>query len=446
MSSFYKKFFWLMLPMALKELISSLVNLVDTIMVGKLGETAIASVGIGNQIYFLYTVFLFGICCGANVFSSQFWGKRDIPNMRSVLGLSLGLAILLGGLFTSVALIFPTEIYRAYNATDLVLEQGITYLRIVSIGYIATAITTAFDFSVCSSENAGLPFLVRVLGLIINVIFNQILIFGFGSIPALGVKGAAIATVVARFSELFIMLTVVYSKKMVQAAKFKELTSISRELFGKFWKVASPVMLNEAGWALGMALYSWVFARISPEGMVVITIVQNIERLMFVFFHGGGNAAGVLIGKAVGAEDYDNAYNYAKKLAILSIITALGISALFIPARPLLMLPYNVSESVYHQAMNMLLILAVMMNVKSVTFLLIVGVFRNGGDTRSAFLIDLVTVWLIGVPIVLLGGFVFKLPLVVCYALMSFEEIGKIIASIWHFRSKKWIKNIVSQI
>lgn len=444
MKSFYKKFFILMIPMALKELISSLINLVDTIMVGQLGETSIAAVGIGNQVYFLYTVFLFGMSCGAGVFASQFWGTQDVKGMRKILGLNLMLSFLLSCVFILAASIFPVQIFQAFKADPAVIQEGVGYLRIVCIGYLATAITTAFDMSVCCSERAGLPFLVRAVGLTVNVILNWVLIFGHLGAPALGVEGAAIATVIARFAELAVMLSAVYGRKMIQAAKPKELFTIPKDLFVRFCKTSAPVIFNEMAWAIGVTVYSWVFARISTEAIVVITIVQNIERLMLVFFHGGGNAGGVFIGKAVGAKKYRQAYVYAKKLAFLSFLTALALSVVFVLIRPLILMPYNISPEVRQQAMNILIVMAVMMNVKSLTFLFIVGVFRNGGDTRTAFLIDVGCVWLVGVPMVILGGLVFHLPLIVTYSMMCCEELVKIIASVWRFRSKKWIKNVVA--
>lgn len=175
---FYKTFFCLMIPMALKELISSLVNLVDTVMCGQLGESSIAAVGIGNQVFFLFTVFLFGIGSGAGVFSSQFWGNSDTKGMRKILGLNLILGVILSAVFTAAAWIFPVQIFEAFHADAETMAQGIVYLRIVSVGYIATAITSAFDYSVCASERASLPFLVRTIGLFINIFFNWIFIFG----------------------------------------------------------------------------------------------------------------------------------------------------------------------------------------------------------------------------------------------------------------------------
>lgn len=444
MNQFYKKFFILMLPMALKELISSLTNLIDTIMIGRLGDAPIAAIGIGNQVYFLFTVFLFGISCGAGVFSSQFWGKQDIPKMRKILGLNLLLAMGLALVFIFAAVTFPVQIFNAFKAAPEALNEGVTYLRIVCIGYFATAITTAFDSSVCCSEKAALPFIVRAIGLLVNVILNWILIFGRLGAPAMGVKGAAVATVIARFSELAVMLSAVYGRKMIQAASFKELFTIPKEIVVKFFKTSSAVILNEMAWALGTTAYSWVFARISPEAIVVITIVQNIERLMLVFFHGGGNAGGVFIGKAVGAGNYEEAYEYGKRLAVLSVITSVVLSLIFVAARPIILMPYQVSAEVYNQSMNLLAVVAVVMNIKALTFLLIVGVFRNGGNPGAAFLIDIGCVWLVGVPMVTLGGLVLHLPLLISYAMMCSEEIVKVIISVTYFKKKKWMRNVVS--
>lgn len=444
MNQFYKKFFILMLPMALKEFISSLTNLIDTIMIGRLGDAPIAAIGIGNQVYFLFTVFLFGISCGAGVFSSQFWGKQDIPKMRKILGLNLLLAMGLALVFIFAAVTFPVQIFNAFKAAPEALNEGVTYLRIVCIGYFATAITTAFDSSVCCSEKAALPFIVRAIGLLVNVVLNWILIFGRLGAPAMGVKGAAVATVIARFSELAVMLSAVYGRKMIQAALFKELFTIPKEIVVKFFKTSSAVILNEMAWALGTTAYSWVFARISPEAIVVITIVQNIERLMLVFFHGGGNAGGVFIGKAVGAGNYEEAYEYGKRLTVLSVITSVVLSLIFVAARPIILMPYQVSAEVYNQSMNLLAVVAVMMNIKALTFLLIVGVFRNGGNPGAAFLIDIGCVWLVGVPMVTLGGLVLHLPLLISYAMMCSEEIVKVIISVTYFKKKKWMRNVVS--
>lgn len=434
-----------MIPMALKEMISSLVNLIDTIMVGQLGETSIAAVGIANQLYFLFTVFLFGISCGAGVLASQFWGAGNEKGLKKVLGINLSLSSLLAVFFIMAALFLPKPIFYLFSQDPAVIGEGMGYIRIVCIGYFATALTTAFDMSVCCSQKAGLPFISRLVGLVVNIFFNWVFIFGNLGVPALGVKGAAVATVIARCSELAVMLIVIYGRKYVQAASLRELLTIPKELIIRYFRAASPVIANEMAWAVGVEIYTLVFAQISPEAIVVMTIVQNIERLLLVFFHGGGNAGGVIIGNAVGARKYHTAYIYAKKLCFLCLMTGLVLSTAFIFARPLILMPYKVSPQVYEQTKQLLIITAVMMNIKSLTFFLIVGAFRNGGDTKTAMFIDIGSVWLVGVPVVFLCGLVFHLPLFVTYAAMCSEEVIKLIVSARRFKSKKWIKNLVAE-
>ncbi|MEG2584377.1 MAG: MATE family efflux transporter, partial [Oscillospiraceae bacterium] len=261
---------------------------------------------------------------------------------------------------------------------------------------------------------------------------------------ALGVPGAAIATVIARFSELGVMMIAIYAKKLVQAAKPRELFSFTRSMLVNYFKGATPVIINEMAWAIGATLYTWVFAKTSVQAMVIMTIVQNVERLLLVFFHGGGNAGGIIIGNAVGAGKNESAYIYAKKLCFLSVATGLVISMIFIFCRPLILSMYNITPEVYAQTNQILLIMAILMNLKALSFFLIVGVFRNGGDVKASLIIDVGSVWLVGVPLVLLTGLVLNLPLIIVYSMLCVEEIVRITISLKRFKSKKWIRNLVS--
>ena len=444
MKSIYKSFFYLMLPMALKELIAAFINLLDSVMLGSFGKDIIAAVGIANQWYFLFAVLVFGICGGAGVFASQYWGARDFGKMRKILGLNIIMVLTAGLLFVSASLIIPEIIIGIFRKDPAVIEYGAKYLRIACLSYIPAAISSAYDISLCCSEKANIPFISRAVGLVVNLVMNQILIFGFWFIPALGIEGAAIATIIARCVELLIILGAVYGNRLLQAAPLTELFKVPKNILGGFFKAAIPVILNESAWALGTTLYSWVFSQISTDATVIITIVQNVERLLLVFFHGGGNATGILVGKMIGGGEYDKAYHVSKRLCVLNTIFCLCVSALFIFVRPIVLLPYNITPDVYSEALKVLFIMACFMNIKALTFLFIVGIFRNGGDTKSAALIDICTVWLVGVPLVLLAGLVFKLSITQIYLVMMTEEAVKLVLSLRHFKSKKWIKNLVT--
>ncbi len=432
-----------MVPMALKELIAAFINLLDSVMLGSFGGDVIAAVGIANQWFFLFSVVVFGVCGGAGVFASQYWGARNYGRMRKVLGLNIILVVIASALFMSLAFFAPETIIRVFRRDAAVVEYGAKYLKIACFSYIFAGLTSAFDISLCCSEKANIPFISRLVGLFVNLVVNQLLIFGAGPIPAMGVEGAAIATIIARTVELSIIIGAVYGKKFLQAATPKELFSVPKDMLGGYFKAAIPIILNESAWALGTTTYSWVYSQISTEATVIITIVQNVERLLLVFFHGGGNATGILVGKMIGGGEYDKAYDVSKRLCFMNTAFSLMFSALFILARPLVLIPYNITPEVHSEALKVLFLMACFMNVKALTFLFIVGIFRNGGDPKAAALIDISSVWLVGVPLVCISGLAFKLPITQIYLIMMLEEVVKLVLSIWRFKSKKWIRKLV---
>lgn len=429
--------------MALKELVAAFINLLDSVMLGGFGKDVIAAVGIANQWYFLYGVLTFGLCGGAGVFAAQYWGVKNTDKMRKVLGINLMLVTFVSMLFIFVSVGAPEFIIRIFRKDAAVVDYGVRYLRIACFSYLFSGITAAYDMSLCCSEKANVPFIARFVGLFVNIVVNWVLIYGKLGFSAMGVEGAAIATIIARATELTIVLSVVYRKKLIQAANVLELIKIPKGMLGGYFKAALPVTLNEGAWALGTIVYSWVFSQVSTDAMVVITIVSNIERLVLVFFHGGGNAAGILVGKLVGAEESDKAYMVSKRLCIMNMVFSLCISTVFILARPLVLIPYNITPQIYADTLNILFMTAIIMNVKALTFFFIVGVFRNGGDTRTAAIIDISSMWLIGVPLAIIVGFVLKLPLAAIYLCMMVEEAVKLILSIKRFTSKKWIRNLI---
>ncbi len=445
MKSIYKSFFWLMVPMALKELVAAFINLLDSVMLGGFGEDVIAAVGIANQWFFLFAVAVFGVCGGAGVFASQYWGANNIGRVRKVLGLNILLVGCVAVIFVLPALICPELIIGIFRKDAMVVEYGRRYLRLACLSYIFSGLTSAYDISLCCSEKANIPFISRAIGLVVNIVFNQIFIFGIGPIPAMGVEGAAMATIIARAVELGYILFRVYGGKLIQAAGLRELFAVPRDMLGGYFKAAVPVIINEGAWALGTTVYSWVYSRISTEATVIMVIVQNIERLLLVFFHGGGNATGIMVGKMIGACEYDKAYTVSKKLCIANGVFALLVSGIFVLVRPIVLIPYDVAPALQEKALEILFLMAILMNIKALTFLFIVGIFRNGGDTKAAAFIDIGSVWLIGVPCTCLAGLVFKLPIEQIYVAMMVEEVVKVVLSIWYFKSKRWIKNLVAE-
>jgi len=442
---FFSQMFKLALPIILQNFVLSSLNMVDTIMIGRLGESAIAGVGLANQYYFLLNLLLFGIVSGSSIFTAQYWGSRDIKNIRKV----LGICIVTGGagalIFTLAGLLFPTQIMGIFSKDQSVILLADNYLRIVLFSYIVTAVSFAYSFSLRSTGDVKTPLVVSVIALGTNTILNYLLIYGHLGLPKMGVAGAALATVISRVLELALLLFAVYSGKTVLAATFKELFAQSADFISQFFKVTLPVILNEAMWGLGMTLYAIAYARMGTDVFASTNITGTIEKIIWVVFWGVGNACSVMIGNKIGSGDEKEVFLYAKRFAILGPASAVVIGAVIIAVTPLLLMPYKVSPRVLEYTRLNLLVSCLFLWAKVFNYTNVVGILRSGGDTTFCLLLDTGGVWLIGIPMAFVGGLVLKLPIYVVYALVHIEEVVKFIIGIPRLVSKKWINNLTAE-
>ena len=439
---FFSQMFKLALPITLQNLVLTSLNLVDNIMIGGLGENAIAGVGLANQYFFLLNLLLFGIVSGSSIFTAQYWGSKDVKSIRKV----LGICIITGGtgafLFSIGGLFFPNEILGIFSKDQNVLNLANEYLRIVIFSYLITAVTFAYSFSLRSTGDVKTPLIVSVIALGINTFLNYLLINGHLGLPRMGVAGAAVATVIARVIELSLLLWAVYSKKMVVAASISEMTDLTAGFVKQFFKVTAPVILNESMWGLGVTMYAIAYARMGTDVFASTNISGTIEKIVWVIFMGVGNACAVMIGNKIGSGDVSEVFLYAKRFAILGPATAIlaGIVVIFIS--PWALAPYKVSPVVLDYAQKNLIVFCLFIWAKVFNYINVIGILRSGGDTTFCLLLDTGGVWLIGVPLAFLGGLVFDLPIYYVYALVQVEEVIKLIIGIPRLASKKWINNL----
>ncbi|MBP7176781.1 MAG: MATE family efflux transporter [Thermoclostridium sp.] len=443
---FNKTLIQLALPIALQNLIMTSLNLVDTVMVGQLGEANIAAVALGNQIFFLISLFLFGVSSGSSVFIAQFWGKRDVLSIRKVLGLSLICGFSVSFLAMITILLFPAQILSIFSKDPEVIRIGSEYLTTVCFCYIPTAISFCFASTLRSTGQAKLPVFASAIALSVNTLLNYILIFGKLGFPAMGAKGAAIATVIARLCELIMILGAVYAMKLPPAASLRELTGFNRDFITRFFRLTVKVILNEVLWSLGVTMYTVAYGRMGTDILAAVNISSAVEKIAFVLFNGMANACAVMVGNKIGEGDEQTAFLYAKRLALLGplIGVILGVSVSL--SSGLLLSIYNVSEEVYRNAVSILTIFGLMMPIKIFNMINIVGILRSGGDAMFSLIIDTTGVWFIAVPLVFVGGLVLQLPLFIVYLMVNLEEVYKVLLGIKRFLSGKWINNVVKQM
>ena len=442
--TFFKSMFTLAIPIALQNLILSSLNLVDTIIIGGLGENAIAGVGLANQYFFLLNLVLFGIVSGSSIFTAQYWGNKDIKNIKRVLGICLISGISVALLFSIGGLFFPRQILNIFTKDSTVIELGSEYLRIIVFSYIITSITFSYSFILRSTGQVKAPMIVSIIALVINTLLNYMLVYGYFNMPKMGVRGSALATVIARTIEVTFLLLLVYKKKFVVAAKPKELFDLSAKFISKFFKITAPVILNESIWALGVSMYAVVYARMGTQVIAATNISATIERITWVIFMGFGNACAVMIGNKIGEGNKEEAFIYAKRFIILGPFFAIFAGIIVIFSSPFLLSAYKVSPTVNNYVSKILVVFACFLWVKVFNFTSIVGILRSGGDTKFCLLLDIGGVWLVGVPLVVLGGLVFHLSIEWVYFLVYLEEVFKFIIGLPRILSKKWINNLVT--
>lgn len=438
---FYSSMLKLAVPMIIQQFVNSSTNLLDVLMIGQLGETAIASLGLSNQIFFLLILFLFGISSGSAIFTAQYWGKGDMVNLRKVMGIGLTMAITVALFYTLIALLIPDKILSLYTKDQAVIELGSQYLRIVGFGYIFTAISLTFVSVLRSTQNVRLPMTVTIIALSTNIFLNYCLIFGNFGFPELGVRGAALGTLIARVFEFIMIIFFSYRFKTAAAAKLHEL-KYSFSFFTKVLRTSLPAAINEVFWSLGITTYYAVYARIGTEAVAAVNITSTIENMTFVLFIGAANACAIMIGNQIGADNEEAAYDYGLRFLVISFGLSILLGILVLILRPFILSLYNIGPASYDYAYKIQFIYAISMWIRTTNLILFIGVLRSGGDTGFALKVEMSSIWLIGVPAALIGGFVLHLPVYYVYAMVLLEEIVKLSIVIPRFRSRKWIHNL----
>jgi len=434
------------IPVALQHFIQTALNLIDTIMIGRVSKDALAAVGLANQVFFLMILLVFGINSGVSVYIAQFWGKKDEKSIRKTMGVGLVGGVLVSLVFFLVSFLYPVKVLELFLKEPQVVSIGADYLRIVSISYVFTAISLTYSVASRGVEQARLPMIVSSISIVVNTVGNWILIFGLFGMPAMGAKGAAIATLIARVVEMFMLIFFIYRTDSVLAAKISELIHFNKKFVNQIFKTAMPVLINEGIWALGTVMYTMALAKINSDAVAAFQVMMAVYRFFEVAFLGLGNACQVVIGNRIGAGEEHLAMEYGKRFIKLTLITCVITSSMIFLSAESIASVFKVPNHVQVQAIYMMRIVALYNFPKMMNLLYIVGILRGGGDTVYAMWIESLCVWGIGVPIAFAGAMIFGWPAYIVVGAFMLEEVVKSILGTYRFVSKKWIRNVVEEI
>lgn len=438
----FKTLFSIALPISIQSLIQSSLGMIDQIMIGQLGENAVASVNLGTRLMFIMVYTLSGISAVSSIYTSQFEGagtkeKHSVVMKTTIIeGLICVLPFLIAGLF------FPSTVVRLFSNDSLVIENGAKYLFITAFGFIPKLFSISASAILRCTGKSKITLITGFISVISNTILNLIFIFGFGPIKAMGVSGAALATVIAIIIEA--MVNIIYLEKTKHPSRLSLAIKAKAEkkFYKKFIITTLPAIGNECFWALGDAIYSGIYGHMSTVSLAAMTLTFPIQGMSVGFFSGLAAAAGVIIGNNLGAKKTKEAYTLAWDFFKLCVIGCLILGLIIVLFGSIYLNFYNVANEVKTYTKSLLVIFACFLWVKVSNMVMLGGVLRSGGKTRYTLILDLIGTWGIGIPLGLISAFVFKWNILLVYTAICIEEIIRLALGLKKVKSKDWISII----
>lgn len=427
----------------LSRLITSSISFVDNIMIGNLGEIAIAGVSLANEFSFIFMILINGISAGASIFITQYWGRKDIKSIHSFMGICYRLAIPIAVIFFIGARFFPRILLSFYSKDINLINTGSEYLKVISHTFLISVISIIISNTLRSTGKIKTPLVISTIAILINSILNLLLIYGIGFFPKLGVTGAAIATLISRLFETILLLFFAYYKKTAAATPFKDILVIPKNYWYKYFKTSVPVIFNDFGWAAGMTVCISIYSRMGLESITAYKISAVIMDLFFVAITSSASASAIILGNIIGTGNTNKARKYSVSFLKLSITLTLILGVIVASLSSVLPEMFNVSDTIKFKSKLILLIFSVFLIIKGINNHLIIGFFRSGGDTLFSMLLNTLGIWFWAVPAGLISGLYFNLPVYIVFGFICLEEVFKFILGLLRFQSGKWIREII---
>ena len=437
--SLRKEIVRLALPIALQQFMTALVGACDAIMLGKLSQDAMSAVSLATQVTFVFNLFMFAFMAGENMFVAQYYGKGDYTGISQVFSLVTKICGCIAVVFLAGALFFPEQLMRILTNEETLIVLGSEYLRVIGISYVFSGIAQTFLAIMKNCGAVNMSTLINGVMVILNIALNAVFIFGLSGFPKMGIKGAALATVLATVVQF--LWSVGYVLCRIRAVKFS-LRSCEKKLFGRFWQKAVPLLINNLAWGIGFSMYSVIMGHLGTDAVAANGIANISKNLVVCFCLGLGNAGSIIVGNRLGADRLQEAKEAGGTLTRTAIIAGIVSGLVLIALSPFITKMVELTPTARGYLQKMLLICSYYIAGKSVNCMTIGGIFAAGGDSKFGMLCDSVTLWCIIVPLGCICAFILKLPVMVVYFVLNLDEIIKLPVVYKHYKKYKWIKNL----
>lgn len=441
--AFYRTIFTIALPSAFQGLISLLVVLVDNMMVASLGDTVLAGVSQSNVITAFFTATMTGLVGGSSVLISQYWGKKDMARIRRVFSIVSWTCLLVATVFVTVISILPRGVIGILVRDPAIIEAALPYLRLVCFSYLPYAVSASLVGMLRSVEVVRITLYTTVVSLFSNIGLNYVFIFGKLGMPALGAQGAALATLLARVIEMGLVWVYTFSIQKRFIIKPRDLMKGDRLLLKDYARYGLPVALVDAQWAIVGVFKSMIVGRLGERMIAANSVAESMMQLGMIFTSSLAGGACVVIGKTVGAGDYDRTRAYSKTIQLMFLMIGVVMAAIvFLLRVPFASAYAGLSEGTRQLAVQMIALGAITLIGTTYHASCFVGINRGAGDSRFVMIVDMICGWLIVLPVSYLAAFVWKLPPQWVFLMIRVDQLFKWIIAFFRLRGDKWIKNV----
>jgi putative MATE family efflux protein len=429
------------LPIALQNLITFSLNLLDILMIGRLGENDIAAAGLANQPFFIFSLLIYGIASGATILTAQYYGKGDKNIIKRVITLSLWVSLFITAIVAALIYIFPENVMGFYTDKTVVIELGASYLKYTSISYLFTAISGTYLGIVVSVGNPYLPLKINCFAIILNTFFNYIFIFGKLGAPAMGIAGAGLATLISRIIEFMIVIWYLFFIDTDINLRLKDFLHFDKLIMLDMAKYSIPVVANEILWGAGISMYSVVIGHMSSAVIAAYNISMVMERLCSAYILGLCKASAILLGEQLGQGNKEKALMYSHKMIHFAAFTGAISGIIAVLTIFIIPLVFKIGYEAQKALVIIMIVMGVNVVINAVNSTNIVSILRSGGDTAFATFIDVSFIWLAALP---LSYYCAKLgyPLLIVMLAMKTEEFIKLILGTLRVKQGKWLKNL----
>lgn len=444
--NFYKMLLAICIPIALQNVITQATSIADTLMLGAADTTGtlLSASSLANNPFFILSLVCFGLASGSSILSAQYWGKNDLPAIRTIISMIVKLGAFIGLLFGFAVIMFPENVMRIFTGDSMIVAAGVQYLKIIGFAYVFFAFQNTLLCALRGVEIVKISVVVNLSSLVTNVFLNWVLIFGKLGAPALGIRGAAIATLIARLVEFTVTVVYVFCIDKKLGLRLRHMWRFSKVLAKDLVRYSTPVVINEVMWSLAISMQAAILGHITysagdPVG--ANTIATVIYQLASVIIFGVANAAAVVVGKAIGEKQEKIALERAQTLKLMSLLLGIFTFGVIILLRPLILGLYDLPPETIALTHDMIFVTAVTSIFVSIASVSIVGILRGAGDTRFCLIIELVLLWGVAIPAAIAAAY-FKLPVPAVLAFMKSDELLKSVACLIRLHGRKWLNSV----